>query len=301
MNYRHAYHAGNFADVVKHAALVRLVEYLKLKEKAFRVIDTHAGTGRYDLSSEEAQKTGEWHGGIGRLLGPTPPASLRSAPSPSRGGELSPEAQALLAPYLDAVTAENPDGVESYPGSPLIVRRLLRPQDRLSAIELHPEDFERLKALFAGDFRVRTIELDGWLALGAHLPPKEKRGLVLVDPPFEQEGEFDRLVDGLVRAHRRWPGGIYALWYPIKDRAAVARFRQSLKLSGIPKILDVAFEIRPPSREERFDGTGLVVVNPPFVFEKEMRVLLPELKRALADDPKARWSVDWLAGEAATA
>lgn len=286
MNYRHAYHAGNFADVVKHAAFARLVEYLKLKDKAFRVIDTHAGTGLYDLSSEEAQKTGEWLGGIGRLL----------------DAKLSPEAQALLAPYLEAVKSVNPQGsLKKYPGSPLILRHLLRPQDRLSAIEFHPKDFERLKAKFAGDFQVRTIELDGWLALGAHLPPKEKRGLVLVDPPFEEKGEFDRLVDGLVRAHRRWPGGIYALWYPIKDRAAVKDFRERLRVSGIPKILDLSFEIRPPSREELFDGSGLVVVNPPFVFEREMRVLLPELKKALAEDPKARWSVEWLAGEAAPA
>ena len=286
MNYRHAYHAGNFADVVKHAAVTRLVEYLKLKDKAFRVIDTHAGIGLYDLSSQAAQKTGEWHGGIGRLL----------------EAKLPPDAEALLAPYLEAVMAENTDGgpegvIQSYPGSPLIVRRLLRPQDRLTAIELHPDDAGRLRSLFAGDFQVRTIELDGWLALGAHLPPKEKRGLVLVDPPFEEKGEFGRLVDGLVRAHRRWPGGIYALWYPIKDRAAVKEFRERLKEAGVPKILDVAFEIRAPSRDELFDGSGLVVVNPPFVFEKEMRVLLPALKSALAEDPKAKWSVEWLAGE----
>ncbi|MEW9807551.1 23S rRNA (adenine(2030)-N(6))-methyltransferase RlmJ [Mesorhizobium sp. ZMM04-5] len=286
MNYRHVYHAGNFADVVKHAALARLVEYLKLKDKAFRVIDTHAGLGLYDLSSAEAQKTGEWRGGIGRLL----------------DAGLSPPALALLAPYLDAVRAANPEGgVECYPGSPGIVRHLLRPQDRLSAIELHPQDFQRLKALFAGDFQVRAIELDGWLALGAHLPPKEKRGLVLVDPPFEQPGEFERLLDGLVRAHRRWPGGIYALWYPIKDRAAVRGFREMLGACGVPKILDVAFEVRRPSREARFDGTGLVVVNPPFVFEKEMRVLLPELVGALAEDDGARWSLEWLAGENADA
>lgn len=283
MNYRHAYHAGNFADVVKHAALTRLVEYLKLKDKAFRMIDTHAGIGLYDLSSVEAQKTGEWRSGIGRLI----------------EAQFSPEAGALLAPYLEAVRAANPDGgMARYPGSPLIVRHLLRVQDRLSAIELHPQDYERLKALFARDFQVRTMELDGWLALGAHLPPKEKRGLVLVDPPFELEGEFDRLVDGLERAHRRWPGGIYALWYPIKDRTAVARFRERLRQAAIPKILDLAFEVRAPSREERFDGSGLVVVNPPFVFEGEMRVLLAELGRALAQDESARWSIEWLAGEA---
>jgi 23S rRNA (adenine2030-N6)-methyltransferase len=284
MNYRHAYHAGNFADVVKHVALVRLVEYLKLKDKAFRVVDTHAGTGLYDLSSPEAQKTGEWLQGIGRLL----------------DADLSPEAMALLAPYLDAVKAANPDGgVKRYPGSPLIERHLIRVQDRLTAIELHPQDFQRLKARFAGDFQARIIQLDGWLALGAHLPPKEKRGLVLIDPPFEQAGEFDRLVDGLQRAHRRWPGGIYALWYPIKDRAAVRDFRKRLSTAGIPKILDIAFEVRGPSLDARFDGSGLVVVNPPFVFEREMQVLLPELNKALAEDEKAHWSVEWLAGEIA--
>ncbi|MCX7304709.1 MAG: 23S rRNA (adenine(2030)-N(6))-methyltransferase RlmJ [Hyphomicrobiales bacterium] len=282
MNYRHIYHAGNFADVVKHVALSRLVEYLKLKDKAFRVIDTHAGLGLYDLSSPEAQKTGEWRDGIGRLL----------------AGKLPAAAQSLLQPYLDAVGSANPQGgLERYPGSPLIVRHLLRQRDRLTAIELHPQDFLRLKARFAGDFQVRVIDIDGWLALGAHLPPKEKRGLVLVDPPFEQAGEFERLVEGLQRAHRRWPGGIFALWYPIKDRAAVARFRDGLRAAGIPKILDIAFEVRQPSSDERFDGSGLVVVNPPFVFEGEMRALLPELKRALAQDRTARWSLEWLAGE----
>jgi 23S rRNA (adenine2030-N6)-methyltransferase len=217
VNYRHAYHAGNFADVVKHVVLSRLVEYLKQKDKAFRVIDTHAGIGRYDLSSTEAQKTGEWRGGIGRLV----------------DAALDPPAAALLAPYLEAVRSLNPQGgVKKYPGSPLIVRHLMRKQDRLSAIELHRQDAGKLRTLFQGDFQTRVIELDGWLALGAHLPPKEKRGLVLVDPPFEEQGEFDRLVDGLRKAHKRWQGGIYALWYPVKDRKAVAAFRKALVQSA---------------------------------------------------------------------
>ncbi|MER2536361.1 MAG: 23S rRNA (adenine(2030)-N(6))-methyltransferase RlmJ [Rhizobiaceae bacterium] len=283
MNYRHAYHAGNFADVVKHAALARLVEYLKLKDKAFRVVDTHAGIGLYDLSSTEAQRTGEWRDGIGRLIEARLPA----------------DAQALLAPYVDAVRAANDGGpIGKYPGSPWIARHLMRRQDRLSAIELHPEDAGRLKALFAGDVQTRVIGLDGWLALGAHLPPKEKRGLVLVDPPFEEPGEFGRLIDGLRAAHRRWPGGIYALWYPIKDHAAVAAFRRALAQAGIPKILDIAFEIRPASREPRLDGSGLVVVNPPFPLEAEMRVVLPALHAALGAEPGARWRVERLAGEA---
>ncbi|KQU91305.1 lactate dehydrogenase [Mesorhizobium sp. Root102] len=284
MNYRHAYHAGNFADVVKHVVLTRLLEYLKQKDKAFRVIDTHAGIGRYDLSSVEAQKTGEWQGGIGRLI---------DAP-------FAAPVAALLAPYLETVRALNPEGgIQKYPGSPLIARHLIRKQDRLTAIELHPKDVAKLRTLFAGDFQARIIELDGWLALGAHLPPKEKRGLVLIDPPFEEAGEFERLVDGLTRAHKRWPGGIYALWYPIKDRKAIIAFRKALKQSGIPKLLDIEFEIRPASSEPSLDGSGLLVVNPPFTLEGELRALLPALHRLLAVGRPAHWSLEWLAGEQA--
>ena len=285
MNYRHAYHAGNFADVVKHVVLSRLVEYLKQKEKAFRVLDTHAGIGLYDLSSPEAQKTGEWLGGIGKLIGADRDAKVA----------------ALIAPYLDAVRAVNPNGgLKKYPGSPLIVRHLLRKQDRLSAIELHRADAAQLRRRFEGDFQTRVTELDGWLALGAHLPPKEKRGLVLVDPPFEQEGEFTRLVDGLTSAHRRWPGGTYALWYPIKDRAAVAAFRRALAASGVPNLLDIAFEIMPASPSSpSLHGSGLVVANPPFVLESELRVLLPVLHRLLMVEAPSRWTLEWLAGEAA--
>lgn len=281
MNYRHAFHAGNFADVLKHAVLARIVEYLKRKPGAFRVIDTHAGIGLYDLTGDEAQRTGEWRGGIGRLLD----AAL---PEPAAG---------LLAPYLDVVRALNPDGgVRYYPGSPLLTRRLLRESDRLTAIELHPEDSLALKARFAGDWQVRVIALDGWLALGAHVPPKEKRGLVLVDPPFEKEGDFDRLASGLATAHRRWPGGTYALWYPIKDRAAVERFRETLGSSGIARIVDITLELRPPSPEPRLDGCGMVVVNPPFVLEEEMAAILPAL-RDLLGERGARAQTEWLARE----
>lgn len=282
MNYRHAYHAGNFADVVKHAVLARLVDYLKQKDKAFRVIDTHAGIGLYDLSAAAAAKTGEWKGGIGRLI----------------DAQLEPAAAPLLAGYLDAVRAANPKGgLKRYPGSPAIVRHLLRKQDRLSAIELHPQDAARLKALFDGDFQVRVMQLDGWLALGAHLPPKEKRGLVLIDPPFEEGGEFLRLREWLAKAHRRWPGGIYALWYPIKDRQAVAKFRKGLAESGIARILEIALRIRTSSDERRLDGTGMIVVNPPFTLERELRVILPELCAIMAVDDGSAWKLEWLAGE----
>ena len=279
MNYRHAYHAGNFADVVKHLLLTRIIEYLKRKPGAFRVIDTQAGTGLYDLSSEEAQKTGEWRDGIGRLLDTKLPDAAAS----------------LAAPYLDAVRAFNVGHpFRYYPGSPVLTKQLLRGADRLTAIELHPDDCFALRTRFAGDWQVRVIELDGWLAMGSQVPPKEKRGLVIVDPPFEKEGEFKRIVDGLQKAHRRWPGGTYALWYPIKDHNAVTAMREMLKQTGIPKIMDVVFELRQPSPEPRFDGTGMIVVNPPYVLEDELKVLLPALRDVLAEDRSALAETVWL-------
>ncbi|MFC5583824.1 23S rRNA (adenine(2030)-N(6))-methyltransferase RlmJ [Nitratireductor kimnyeongensis] len=282
MNYRHAYHAGNFADVVKHAILTRIVEYLKRKEKPFRVIDTHAGIGLYDLSSEEAQKTGEWRGGIGRLV----EASLNEKTS------------SLLNPLLKAVEKENHGpGIQHYPGSPRLVRHLLRKQDRLTAIELHPQDAARLKEIFAGDFQARVIELDGWLALGAHLPPKEKRGLVLIDPPFEEEGEFGRIVEKVQKAYRRWPGGIYAIWYPIKNHDSVRIFRELFAESDIADVIDIRLELRAPSDEPRLDGTGMIVVNSPFVLREEMEALLPVLVDILGEEGKGRWAFERLTDE----
>ena len=282
MNYRHAFHAGNFADVMKHAILARLVLSLQRKEKAFRVIDTHAGRGIYDLRQGEAERTREWRDGIGRLLDTSLPA----------------EAAKLLRAYLATVTPAADGALRSYPGSPLIVRRLLRPQDRLTAIELHPADARALAELFTGDFQARVIKLDGWLALKSQLPPKEKRGLVLVDPPFEADGEFERLTEGLRQAHRRWPGGIYALWYPIKNEAAAERFREGLRASGVPDIIDVRFEVR-GGGEQRLNGSGMIIVNPPFRLEDELAVILPALRAVLAQDEGAGCAVVRLAGERA--
>lgn len=285
MNYRHIYHAGNFADVLKHAVLARLVVYMQGKDKAFRVLDTHAGIGLYDLSGEEAQKTGEWRDGIGRLL---------EGDIPARQAE-------LLGPYLDAVRALNPDGgLTFYPGSPKLARMLFRPQDRLSAMELHPEDHATLHRLFEGDFQSRITHLDGWLALGAHLPPKEKRGIVLVDPPFEAEGEFERLVEGLEKAWRRFPGGVYCLWYPLKKGAPVAAFHAALKASGIPKILCAELSVKSDRETTGLAGSGLVIVNPPYTLKAELEVLLPFLKARLAQDRFASARTFWIAGEEKT-
>lgn len=282
MNYRHAFHAGNFADVVKHTILTRILAYLMRKDAAFRVIDTHAGIGLYDLSSKEAERGGEWQDGIGRLIHVKLPGPVSE----------------LLEPYLGAVRTRNPNGsLRYYPGSPLITRQLLRPQDRLMALELHPIDAWTLKKNFADDFQVRVTNLDGWAAMGTHLPPKEKRGLVLVDPPFEEKGEFGRMVESLERAYARWPGGIYAFWYPIKEPAEVESFAKALKATGIAKILRIELTIRPPSTPPRLHGTGMIVVNPPFVLEEEMRTVLPELAKLLSEEGRGRWSIDWLAGE----
>ena len=282
MNYRHAYHAGNFADVVKHIILTRIVLYLQRKDQAFRVIDTHAGIGRYDLHGVEAGKTNEWQSGVGRLLDAKADAKVAE----------------LIQPYLDIVRAENADGtMRHYPGSPLIVRHLLRRQDRLSALELHPRDAQLLADVFEGDIQVRVTKLDGWLALGAHLPPKEKRGLVLVDPPFEVAGEFERLVEGLVRAHKRFSGGTFALWYPVKDRQEVRRFVTALQETGIPKILRAELMIRDPSPEPKLDGTGMIIVNPPYTLDDELRTILPALSKILSDGKNSGFTLDWIRGE----
>ncbi|WP_422373390.1 23S rRNA (adenine(2030)-N(6))-methyltransferase RlmJ [Hoeflea sp.] len=286
MNYRHSYHAGNFADVLKHAVLAQIIAYLKRKDAAFRVIDTHAGIGVYDLSSAEAQKTGEWLGGIGKLA----------------GANLSDTLIQFLEPWLDAVSGLNAEAgaknaVHLYPGSPKLARMLMRKQDRLSALELHPEDAATLRSVFDGDFQVRVTELDGWLALGAHLPPKEKRGLVLIDPPFEQDGEFDRLVDGLARATRRFAGGTYMLWHPIKADSPLAAFDKKLVALGRPRTLIVRLLVRDNKTAPGLNGSGLVIVNPPFTLEAELKAVLPELTALLATAPGSGFEVKMLVGE----
>lgn len=282
MNYRHAYHAGNFADVFKHVVLARVIDYLKRKDAAFRVIDTHAGAGLYDLASVETAKTGEWMNGIGRLIAAEPPAAVAR----------------LLAPYLDVVRGYRRDGRPgAYPGSPTLTRALLRKQDRLSAFELQDQDHAALAQLFAGDFQVRITRLDGWLVAGAHLPPKEKRGLVLIDPPFEKEGEFDRLADALRKGHRRWPGGIFCLWYPVKHPGKVAAFVEALKASALPDLVRIEMNVAAFSEDAGLTGCGMIVKNPPYVLEGEMRALMPWLVETLAQDERAGWRFERLTGE----
>ena len=285
MNYRHAYHAGNAADVTKHAVLALLLERLKEKPAAFMVLDTHAGIGRYDLDGTEARKTGEADSGIRRVIA-------------------APGLPAEAAPYLEAVRAMNavqgdPESgaLRIYPGSPRLTRALMRPQDRLILAELHPDDAETLRQEFRADRQVAVHHMDGWLSLKAHLPPKtEKRGLVLIDPPFEATDEYDRLVQGLRLAHGRWPTGIYALWYPIKERATIWRFHQGLEESGIPKILAAELIWHPEDRHDRLNGCGMILVNPPWRIDLQLQTLLPALHAALGAEAGGA-HVDWIAPE----
>lgn len=282
MNYRHAYHAGNFADVLKHAVLTLVIEHLKLKPAPFRVIDTHAGIGSYDLSSIEAQKTGEWRDGIGRLLDADLPANVVG----------------ILAPYLATVRRENDGkGIVRYPGSPQIARSLLRPNDRLVANELHPEDSLHLSSLFAGDPQTKVLTLDGWDAVKALLPPKERRGVTLIDPPFEQPGEFARLAQALREAHKRFATGTVILWYPIKDERAVQVFEQDVHNAEVSKLLSVVLQVRQPNQTAGLQGTGLVISNPPFTLAGKLEVLLPFLEKTLQQGLGARAQVAWLRRE----
>ncbi|MFC4169793.1 23S rRNA (adenine(2030)-N(6))-methyltransferase RlmJ [Teichococcus aestuarii] len=275
MNYRHAFHAGNFADCMKHALLVLLIRRLAAKDKPFRVLDTHAGIGAYDLSGSEAERTGEWRRGVGRLLGLT---------------------EGPLADWLALV--RNAGFPPRYPGSPSLVRMMLRPNDRLVLCELHEEDHATLRTLFRGDPQTAVHKRDAWEALTGLTPFAEKRGLVLVDPPFEVEGEFERMAEGLALVAHRFRAGVQAHWYPIKHRAPVRAFHTALAESGVRDILACELWLREPTDPQRLNGCGLVVVNPPWRFEEEARAILEALLEHLGEgEPGQGCSVTRIAEE----
>jgi len=281
MNYRHAFHAGSFADVVKHAVLARILVHLIAKPAAFRVIDTHAGAGLYDLAGEEASRSGEWRAGIERLL---------AAP-------IAPSVHALLKPYLDVVASLNSaGGLATYPGSPALARAFLRPQDRLVACELEPKAMAALAHNLARDRRIKTIAIDGWIALNAYVPPPERRGVVVIDPPFEDAQDFTRLAHGLETAHRKWASGIYLLWYPIKGRQEPDALARRLKRSGIARILRAELAVGAIPAQGPLGGCGLIVVNPPWTLADELSDMLPELAKALGSR-NSNHRLDWILGE----
>ena len=274
MNYRHGYHAGNFADVLKHTALCELLRLLTAKDKKLFVLDTHAGAGGYDLSANQARRTGEAETGIVRL-GAAPRAGMPAA----------------VVRYLAAVAAYDrkfgPAGGEPrrYPGSPRLVRAALRPADRFIACELHPEEALLLKREFAGDRAVEVRQADGYKALKALLPPVERRGLVLIDPPFEVPDEYEHLLRALRQGVRRFATGCYAIWYPIKDEAARA-FAADLA-SFKPLVLELKLDGVAPGK---LAACGLAVINPPWRFEEAMREALPWIAAQLG--PGVSWTID---------
>jgi 23S rRNA (adenine2030-N6)-methyltransferase len=279
MNYRHAFHAGNFADVVKHAILSRIVAHLRKKDSAFRVIDTHAGAGLYDLTGPEAARSPEWRGGIARLLEATP----------------DPAAHTLLRDYLGAVRAANPDGkIVRYPGSPALVRAWLRRADRLVASELEPSAQAALTDNFHGARRVKVVAIDGWNALSAYIPPKERRGLVLIDPSYERTDEFPRLASALEAAARKWRTGIFLAWYPIKDARGNAAFTRDLGKRGLTNMLRAELVLSSASRDSKLRGGGQLIVNPPWTLEADLKILLPALAKILAPGVKDAVRLDWV-------
>jgi 23S rRNA (adenine2030-N6)-methyltransferase len=284
MNYRHAFHAGGFADVIKHIVLVRILIYLHEKPAAFRVIDTHAGAGRYDLTSEEARRGGEWLTGIARIM----------------QARFSEKTLPLVKPYLDIVRAFNPQApLSAYPGSPLIARALLRPQDRLTACEVEANARKNLIGALRRDAQARVVDLDGWMALPAFVPPNERRGLVLVDPPFEAKDEFERMAAGFAEAFAKWPTGVYVLWYPAKSRRAsdglarhVAEIVDTTTGGGKGKCLRLEFSVAPQTAGAALASAGLLVVNPPWTLQDELKAILPELERPLGQGGAGRFKLE---------
>jgi 23S rRNA (adenine2030-N6)-methyltransferase len=266
MNYRHAFHAGNHADVLKHLVLARVLAHLGLKDKPFRALDAFAGLGIYDLQADEARRTGEWQGGWGRLAAPFPEP-----------------VEALLAPYRAAVAAtQERHGASTYPGSPAVIREFLRPGDRGVFVELHPQDAAVLKERYNSDSRTKVLHLDGWTAVNAQIPPPERRGLVLIDPPYEVPGEVERLGAHLLKAVAKWPTGIFLAWYPVKDAAAIDRMAAELDAGLARPALRLDLLIARPDDPTRLSGSGLIVVNPPWRLAEEALVFLPALAERLA-------------------
>jgi 23S rRNA (adenine2030-N6)-methyltransferase len=280
MNYRHAFHAGNFADVFKHAILLALLDALTTKDKPLCCFDTHAGRGQYALDEAEAGKTGEWRDGIGRLFdGPGPALPLRR--------------------YLDAIRACNPDGaLRTYPGSPVLAAQALRTNDRMVLCDTQADEATALRALFREDPRVHVHQRDGYAALNALLPPAEKRGLVLIDPPFEaREGEFAAIETALLRAHARWPNGVYATWYPIKSLRAIAPFHRHLAAGPFEKVMAAELLVQPDDSPLRLNGCGMLIANPPWKIDATLAAMLPALQGELAQSPAASHRLRWLRGE----
>jgi 23S rRNA (adenine2030-N6)-methyltransferase len=275
MNYHHDYHAGNFADVLKHVVLSRVITYMKQKPKPFRVIDTHAGAGLYDLEGGEASKTAEWKDGIARIF----------------HADLPRAAADLLEPYLDTVRAVNGIGLKYYPGSPLIARHLMRGDDVLVANELAAAEFQRLKQELRRAKATTVLNIDARHAVKSLLPPKERRGLVLIDPPFEEKSEFSDLASAVDDAITRFATGTYLIWYPLKDEVAADRFVAMATTKPGVEFLDVRLWVSKPFPGLGLTASGVLVLNPPFMLRDELETLMPCLEEYLAEGTGSRFEL----------
>ena len=280
LSYRHSFHAGNHADVLKHIVLMLILENLKLKDKGFYYLDTHASVGRYQLSSDEAEKTGEYKEGIGRLWERT---------------DLPEE----ISRYVDLIKHLNfgAKTLRYYAGSPLIAAQLLRPQDRALLTELHPRDFPLLRNNFK-EFKNVSVKCDnGFQQLKATLPPKERRGLVLIDPPYELKEDYDLVVKAAEEGYKRFATGTYAIWYPVVLRQQTKRIFKGLQASGIRKILKIELAVRPDSDQRGMTASGMAVINPPWTLENQMKAMLPYLVKTLVPEGTGSWTVEWITPE----
>ena len=288
MNYRHQFHAGNFADVVKHVVLVQLLRAMQVKEKGFLFLDTHAGRGKYDLLASVAgatrPRTPEWPEGIGRLW--------------SKSELTSPLAEYVsLIRQFDQDHGNRDAGPRFFPGSPSLARLLARPQDRLALCEKHPEEFTSLQDEFVFSPRTSVHLMDGYHAVKAMLPPIEKRALVLVDPPYEDREEFSRIIAAVEAGIGRLPAATIAIWYPLTERAGIDEFFRSLATLPIPATLVAELTVADAPSGIRLRGAGLVIINPPWKFETQAEIILGELHQLLAQSPGSGYRLQWLVPE----
>jgi 23S rRNA (adenine2030-N6)-methyltransferase len=278
VNYRHSFHAGNHGDVLKHIVLARALQLMTAKDKPLAVLDAHAGVGRYDLSGVQATKTEEWLGGIAKL-----------------DDDFAPEVEAVLAPFRDLLAAVNPDGEgKYYPGSPEIIARMIRGVDRLIANELHPVDALELTANYAADKNVFVKQLDYLQAIKSELPFRERRGLVLIDPPFEVLDETLRTAQAVQFGYRRMATATFMVWYPVTTDEFASQFIGTMKALDIPNMLWCELRIKAAFAQGGLSGSGLIIINPPWTLEKDLRILLPALAERLGLGEWGRGQVDWL-------
>lgn len=278
LSYRHSFHAGNHADVLKHIVLTLILTALKQKEKGFFYLDTHSGVGRYSLLSAEAEKTGEYVEGIARLW---------------ERSDLPEEIQL----YINELKKINKGKLRFYAGSPLLAVQQLRPQDRALLTELHPNDYPLLRNEFAKIPNVVTKRENGFQQLKAALPPKEKRGLVLIDPPYELKEDYELVVKAIEEGYKRFATGVYAIWYPVVLRQHTKRIVKGLESTGIRKILQIELAVRPDSDQRGMTASGMIVINPPWQLESQMKKILPYLTNVLVPEGTGSWKVEWITPE----